>query len=105
MLPSEKTLKWQQTILNFDAENFQIIETKNEIEEAKIIAEILSEQKKSALVTNNKSLAKLVRLELKRQSIPFNDARNLDIFDSQLINFLLLIFPIENRFNFCKKQD
>lgn len=100
MLPSEKTLKWQQTILNFDAENFQIIETKNEIEEAKIIVEILSEQKKSALVTNNKSLAKLVRLELKRQSIPFNDARNLDIFDSQLINFLLLILELkESNFN------
>ena len=100
MLPSEETLKWQKNILNFDAENFQIIETKNEIEEAKIIAEILSEQKKSALVTNNKGLAKLVRLELKRQSIPFNDARNLDIFDSQLINFLLLILELkEENFN------
>ncbi len=95
MLPGEETIKWQKTKLNFDAENFQIIETKNEIEEAKIIAEILSEQKKSALVTNNKNLAKLVRLELKRQSIPFNDARNLDIFDSQLINFLLLILELK----------
>ncbi len=107
MLPSEETVKWQKIPSLLDAkkaaqdllENFQIIEAPNEIKEAKLIAlALLSATKKfgqnSALITNNNKLAKLVKLELKRLNLPFNDARNLGILHSQLINFLILILEL-----------
>ena len=100
MIAGEEAVKWQNISLDFDSDNFQIIEAKNEIQEAKIIAELLSDQKKSALITNNRNLARLVKIELNQRAISFNDARNLDIFDSQLINFLLLILELkETDFN------
>lgn len=94
MMESEEAIKWQKIELDFDAKNFQIIEAKSEIEEAEVIAKILSAEKKSALITNNKNLSNLVKLELQRIGINFNDARNLDVFDSPLINFLLLILEL-----------
>ncbi|MBU6140943.1 MAG: PD-(D/E)XK nuclease family protein [Proteobacteria bacterium] len=100
MLQSDKIVNWQKNEVSFDVENFHLIEARSEIEEAEIIVNILAEEKKSALITNNRNLAKLVKLRLKRRSIPFNDARNLDIFDSPLINFLLLILELrESNFN------
>lgn len=99
MLPSEETSKWQKTDIIFDAKNFQLIEAKNEIEEAKIIALLLkknlSEQKNSALISNNDRLVSLVKSELRRFHLPFNDSRNLKIFNSKLVNFLLLILELE----------
>jgi ATP-dependent helicase/nuclease subunit B len=112
MLPSFESLKWQnvQAYLNEKTaiedleKNFKLIETKNEIEEAKIIALILAEsttqKKKSAVITNNRKLADLLKLELQKTSLPFNDTRNLGVFNSKLINFLLLILElIESEFN------
>lgn len=112
MLPSEETLKWQEISKHLDVKkaaadlekNFQLIEAKNEIEEAKIIALILNEaqhqQKNSALITNNDKLANLVKLELERLALPFNDSRNLSIFNSKLVNFLLQILELlEGDFN------
>jgi ATP-dependent helicase/nuclease subunit B len=106
MLPSEETAKWQKISSLLDAkkaaqdllENFQIIEAPNEIKEAKLIALALfsatQNKQNSALITNNNKLAKLVKLELKRFNLPFNDARNLGILRSQLINFLILILEL-----------
>jgi ATP-dependent helicase/nuclease subunit B len=111
-LPSEEISKWQKVEMMFDvkkasedlSKNIQIIEAKNEIEESKLIAIILAEnfqqQKTAALITNNHKLATLVKYELRRLSILFNDSRNIGIFDSKLINFLLLILDvIESNFN------
>lgn len=98
MLPSDETTKWQKTDVTFDAKNFQLIEAKNEIEEAKIIALLLkknlSEQKSSALISNNDRLINFVKSELRRFHLSFNDSRNLKIFHSKLIIFLLLILEL-----------
>ncbi len=112
MLPKEQAEIWQKadSILNVKKivrdlqENFQLIEAKNEIEEAKIIALILQEtrqnKKTAALISNNDKLASFVALELTRLNLSFNDTRNLSIFNSQLVNFLLLILElIESNFN------
>ncbi|MBP7710318.1 MAG: PD-(D/E)XK nuclease family protein [Rickettsiales bacterium] len=112
MLPSVETLKWQEIFKHLDLEktaqdltkNFRLIEAKNEIEEAKIIKLILHEalqnNKSTALITNNDKLASLVKLELAQGNLPFNDTRNLSIFNSPLVNFLLLILElIESDFN------
>jgi len=103
MLPAEETWRWQKNKIDFEQvlKNFCLIEARNEIEEAKIIALILQEARgKSAVITNNRDLAKLLRLELDCLCLPYNDARNLDVFDSPLINFLLLILELkESDFN------
>lgn len=112
MLPGFESFKWQnaeaylnkKTTIEDLEKNFKLIETKNEIEEAKIIALILSkstaQKKNSAVITNNQKLADLLKLELEQASLPFNDTRNLGVFNSKLINFLLLILElIESEFN------
>ncbi|MES2961193.1 MAG: PD-(D/E)XK nuclease family protein [Pseudomonadota bacterium] len=112
ILPAEKTTKWQEISQHLDIKktaldlekNFQLIEAKNEIEEAKIISlalfDALNNQKTAAVITNNDKLAKLIKLELEQNSLPFNDTRNLSIFNSNLVNFLLLILElIESDFN------
>ena len=112
MLPSAETLKWQEISQHLDVKkvaadlekNFQLVEAKNEIEEAKIIALILTQalqqQRNCALITNNDKLANLVKLELERLALPFNDSRNLSIFNSKLVNFLLQILELpESDFN------
>lgn len=95
MFPADQVLDWQKKQADFDVKNIRLFEAKNEIKEAEIIAEILSKEKNAALVTNNRDLAKLVKLRLKRLFVSFNDARNLDIFDSKFINFLLLILEVK----------
>lgn len=105
VLPFEETTKWQKItsheVTNDLVKNFRLLEVKNEIQEAQIISQLLAKEKKSAaVITNNEKLASLVKLELMRLNISFNDARSLKIFDSQLINFLLLILEIkETDFN------
>lgn len=112
MLPSLETLKWQEVSKHLDVKkvaadlekNFQLIEAKNEIEEAKVISLILTQalqqEKNCALITNNDKLANLVKLELERLALPFNDSRNLSIFNSKLVNFLLQILELlESDFN------
>lgn len=102
MLPAEKTIQWQKTSLKI-AESFRIINAKDELEEAKIIAEILidkfSTYKNAAVITNNQKLTKLLKYNLQELSIPFNDSRDVGIFHSKLVNFILLILDlIENDF-------
>ena len=112
MLPAKETTKWQEISKYIDVEkaahdlqkNFRLIEAKNEIEEAKIIALILREtrelNKTAAIITNNDRLANLIKLELTNFELPFNDTRNLKILNSNLVNFLLLIIElVESDFN------
>jgi ATP-dependent helicase/nuclease subunit B len=98
MLQSEETIKWQKSDIVFDSKNFQLIESGNEIEEAKAIAIILKKsvftKQKSALITNNDRLVSVVKSELNKLGISFNDTRNLKIFNSKLVNFLLLILEL-----------
>jgi len=110
MLPYNQTAKWQKIESALDVKkakedlekNFTLIEAKNEIQEARIIAEIL--RKKAAencgVIINSQNLGSLLKLELTRLGINFNDSRNLDIFDSNLVKFLLLILEVwESDFN------
>ena len=82
--------------------NFSLIEAKNELNEARIIKLICSENlnKKIAIISNNESLLNFVKLELKNSDLYFNDTRNIGAFNSNLINFILLILEnIENNFD------
>lgn len=110
MLPYEKTTQWQKIESIIDAKkakedlekNFTLIEAKNEIEEARIIAAILQDKsdQNCGVIINSPNLGKLLKLELERLNLTFNDSRNLDIFDSNLIKFLLLILEVwESDFN------
>ena len=106
MLPSNQTEKWQNNVLIEKSEieqNLQIITAKNELEEARIIALIVAENfyanKKSAVITNNQKLAKLLKYQLESFDLPFNDSRNIGVLQSPLVNFILLILDlIENDF-------
>ncbi len=108
-IPSQEISSWK-AVSNFldhktisaDLENnFCLIEAKSEIEEAKIIALILAENKnkKSAIISNNDKLLELLKLELQNSNLAFNDSRNLGIFNSKLVNFLLLILNLQNEFS------
>ncbi len=112
MLPYDQTNKWQKIDAYLDVkkartdleENFSLIEAKNEIEEAKIISLILREKiaqnKTCGVIANNYDSVMLLKLELERLNINFNDSRNLNIFDSNLVKFLLLILEVfESDFN------
>jgi len=84
-------------------DNFTIITAKNELDEAKIIKlnliDSLNNNKKCAIITNNNDLVNLLKLELQSSDIAFNDSRNLDVSNSNLLNFiLLLIKTLENNF-------
>lgn len=105
MLPAFKTLEWQnieniknkklQEDLN---ENFKLIEAKDEIEEAKIISLVLQENfgKKIGIISNNDKLISLLKVDLNNRNISFNDSRNLGVFNSRLIDFLLLILELRS---------
>ncbi len=102
MLPANQTQKWQ-SVDPIKEINLSSITTKDELEEARIIALILAEKflsnKKSAVITNNQKLAKLLKYELQSLLLPFNDSRDVGIFNSKLVNFILLILDlIENDF-------
>jgi ATP-dependent helicase/nuclease subunit B len=106
MLPFEEVIKWQnvksETIAKDLEENFLLIEAKNNIEEAKVIAQILQKNigKKAAVIINDEDFINLLKLELERLNIEFNDSRSQKIFNSKLINFLTLILElIEGDFN------
>lgn len=97
MVESEKSNEWVDKKIDFDSQNIRLFELKNEIEEAEVIADILiKEAQNSALIINNKNIAKLVKLRLRSASISFNDSRALDVFDSPLINFLTLIVALKS---------
>jgi ATP-dependent helicase/nuclease subunit B len=112
MLPSEEILHWQKPQSFFDlenaqkdlAENFRFISAKDEIEEVRIILKIvqqtLPQKKNIAIVSNNQKFCDLLKLELQQYDLPFNDSRNLGIFNAKLVQFLLLIIEfVESDFN------
>lgn len=97
-LPAAQTIKWQNKKLEIAAnsvKNIQIIESQNLVQEARTLVLALKENftktKTAAVISNNDELLNLVNLGLKAEALPFNDSRNLGIFDSRLVNFLLLI--------------
>ena len=106
MLPNQETLKWQNLNSLLDvkkasqdlANNFKLIEAKDELEEARIVAVILKEascnNKRSAVITNNEKLAHLLRHELARLSLGFNDSRNIGLSNSKLAHFILLVLEL-----------
>ncbi len=111
MLPSEESLKWQNLNLLLDVKkviqdlekNFKIIVTKDELEEARIVsmilAEAVSQNKKCTVITNNPKLSQLLKYELNKISLNFNDSRNIGLSNSKLANFILLILELlENDF-------
>ncbi len=103
MLPADQTQKWQSpTIPQID--KISLISAKDELEEARIIATILAEKlsqgKTSAVITNNHKLAKLLKYTIKDLSLSFNDSRDIGIFGSPLVNFILLVLDLlENDFS------
>lgn len=112
MSPAIETSSWkdapkimnQKKIAEDFAQNFQLIEAKDKITEAKNIAFLLQKSdtrnKSIALISNDSELVDLVKMELRQLAISFNDARSLPIFDSKLVGFFLLITElIENDFN------
>ncbi len=111
MLPSDETIKWENFSNQIDdfeqlsasLKNISLINARNEIEESKIIAIALKEAeiagKKAALITNDQRLISLVKLELQKLKIKFNDATNIGILNSKLINFILLILELLNDYD------
>lgn len=97
MLPAAETEKWQ-TVSLAKTDKISLIKAKDELEEARIIALILadsfSKKQKSAVITNNNKLAKLLKYSLEDMSLPFNDSRNIGISGSALVNFILLILEL-----------
>lgn len=103
MLPHQEASKWQNAKIENIApdleKNFLLIEAKNDIEEAKLIAGILqkNQSKKSVVIINDKNFANLLKLELERLNLDFNDSRSQRIFNSKLINFLILLIEISKK--------
>lgn len=114
MLPAKQITKWQNIISQVDdfkllassLKNITLINAKNEIEEAKIIAIALKEaeinNQQSALITNDQTLSFLVKLELQKLNVKFNDAANNTAMRSKLINFILLILDLLNDYDSSK---
>ena len=107
LLPSEETYLWQdfsaENLWQDLQENICYFEAKNEVEEAQIISfQVFAAQKnnkKIAIITNNTNFVSLIKSELKKFSINFNDTRSLDLKDSSLVNLILLLLKlIENDF-------
>jgi len=111
MLPSDKTDKWQDLetkiklpIISEDlAKNFSYLEAQNEVEEARIIAiaayKAVAKKQKIAIISGDQKFVGLLKTELRKFSLQFNDARGLDLSDSKLANLILLILELqENNF-------
>lgn len=110
MLPSSQINKWQHAeeyleiseIRKDLQENFTLIEAENVILEAKLIAKILKENsdKNCAIISNSSLFADILKLELNKENLPFNDSRSIKISENKLINFINLFYLlIENDFD------
>lgn len=107
MLPHQKSDKWQNLDNEIDlnkisqdlSQNFTLIEAKDEIEEAKLIALALNEAQEATIIVNNDKVANLLKYELDNLNLSYNDSRNIPILNSKIVNFILLILQlIENDF-------
>ncbi len=111
MLPSAETYKWQGLASKIElpkiaadfAKNFSYLELQNEVDEARTIAAIASkaviENKKIAIISGDQKFVELLKVELRKFSLEFNDARSLDLSASKLVNLILLFLELrENNF-------
>lgn len=110
MVTENKVANWQKSDLFNQEElkqdlgqNFKLISAQNEIEEAKIISEILQKNseknEQSALISNNQNLVNIIRANLENKNLTFNDSRNLGVFKLPIINFFLLILDFIQEYN------
>ena len=78
--------------------NIELIEAKNEIQEAQIISEIClnNHHKKIGIICNNNNLLSFLKLSLAKLQLPYNDSFLYPITqNSILINFMLLILKLK----------
>ncbi len=108
MLPSEETHAWQRLEKNLKVtedleKNFSYVQAKNEIEEARIIAAAASQaslvNKRVAIIANDHKFVELLKAELRKFLVKYNDARSLNLSSSKLVGLILLLFELlENDF-------
>jgi len=111
MLISSQTHQWQALETKIDLlkvesdfkKNFSYLEICNEIEEAKIVLALVCKavknNKKIAVISGDKKFVELLKIELKKSSLEFNDSRSIDLSDSKLVNLILLLLELcENNF-------
>lgn len=111
MLPSAETYKWQGLEAHIKLpeisadliKNFSYLEAQNEVEEARIVAvaasKAVAQNQRIAIISADQKFVGLLKTELQKFSLPFNDARSLDLSGSKLVNLILLILELqENNF-------
>ncbi|MSP33566.1 MAG: hypothetical protein EXR06_01525 [Rickettsiales bacterium] len=108
MLPSAETNQWQGLATKIELpkitsdfeKNFSYLEVQNEAEEARSVAIIASkaslDNKKIAIISGDKKFVELLKVELKKSSLEFNDARSLDLSSSKLANLILLLLELRD---------
>lgn len=110
-LSSAQTHEWQGLEKKIDLEklsndfqnNLAIIEAKNEIEEAQIIAlqasQAVLKNQKVAIILPDFKFVEMLKIELQKLSLQFSDARGLDLSNCKLTNLILLLLELcENNF-------
>ncbi len=111
MLPSLETEAWQAMDRKINLseigqdlqENLSMIVAKNEIEEARVVAvaalQAGEDNKKIAIIAPQNQFVELLKIELQKLSLNFNDARSLDLSSCKLVNLILLLLELcENNF-------
>lgn len=108
MLPSSETQQWQGLATKIDLsksakdleKNFSYFEVQSEVEEARSIAatasNAVSNNQKIAIISGDKKFVELLKAELEKFSLKFNDARSLDLSDSKLANLILLLLELRD---------
>ena len=98
LLPTEKTEQWSNiTNLNKKSlEKINLIECKNQFDEAKIIALIMIKElghknDNIALVTNDANLAMLVKENLAKFNINIDNSQNENLANSEIANYIYAI--------------
>ena len=80
--------------------NLEIACLDNEINEAKIIAQIVNNNSKNdykiGIICNNQNLSRTLKLYLNAYQVNYNDASSQSAIELGILRFLLLIFDIKN---------
>jgi len=95
MLPAEFIFEKQLATKN-QIDSLTKIETENEFDEAKIIALLMRQAletkgKTAALISNDKNLIQLVKMNLSAWKIEIDDSASSNLAESELANYLFLI--------------
>ena len=95
MLPAEFIFEKQLATKN-QIDSLTKIETENEFDEAKIIALLMRQAletkgKTAALISNDKNLIQLVKINLSAWQIEIDDSTSSNLAESELANYLFLI--------------